>query len=224
MIWVSISDTAKISAISRIRSTPRTLMSSSRPKKGETYVAPALAASSAWLAEKTRVTLVLIPSFARTFTAFKPSTVMGIFTTMFLWIAAISLPSRIMPSASVVVAFTSPLIGPSTIWVISRITSLKSRPSLAIRDGLVVTPQITPMSSAFLISSTFAVSTKKRIFISSSIWLPVYRAVPLKLVLQAPDRGVPVDVHGLDPHSLCPVAHLLRSQVVGEGGMVRAAC
>ena len=36
----------------------------------------------------------------------------------------------------------------------------QSRPSFAIRDGLVVTPQITPMSFAFLMSSTFAVSMK----------------------------------------------------------------
>ena len=73
---------------------------------------------------------------------------------------AISLPSLIIPSASVVVAFTSPLIGPSTIEVISLSTSLKSRPSFAIRDGLVVTPQITPMSFALRISSTLAVSIK----------------------------------------------------------------
>ena len=39
-------------------------------------------------------------------------------------------------------------------------TSSNTRPSLAIRDGFVVTPQITPMSFAFLISSTFAVSIK----------------------------------------------------------------
>ena len=45
---------------------------------------------------------------------------------MFGWIAAISRPSLIMPSASTVVAFTSPLIGPSTIVVISLMTSLKS--------------------------------------------------------------------------------------------------
>ena len=42
-----------------------------------------------------------------------------------------------IPSASVVVALTSPLIGPSTISVISLITSLKSLPSFAIRDGFV---------------------------------------------------------------------------------------
>jgi len=79
---------------------------------------------------------------------------------MFGWIAAISRPSLIMPSASTVVAFTSPLIGPSTMDVISLITSLKSLPSFAIRDGFVVTPQITPISFALRISSTFAVSIK----------------------------------------------------------------
>ena len=76
---------------------------------------------------------------------------------MFGWMAAISRPSAIMPSASVVVAFTSPLIGPSTMDVISEITSLKSRPSLAIRDGLVVTPQMIPyivcLADVFYISS-----------------------------------------------------------------------
>ena len=39
--------TEKISAISRIRSTPLWLMSSRRPRKGDTKAAPALAASSA---------------------------------------------------------------------------------------------------------------------------------------------------------------------------------
>ena len=43
--------------------------------------------------------------------------------------------------------------------VISFITSLKSLPSLAISDGFVVTPHITPKSFAFFISSIFAVST-----------------------------------------------------------------
>ena len=60
-------------------------------------------------------------------------------------------------------SLTSPLIGPSTMDAISLITSTKSLPSFAIREGLVVTPQITPMSFAFLMSSTFAVSIKKRI-------------------------------------------------------------
>ena len=150
-----------------MRSTPFVEMSSRRPRNGETYVAPALAARSAWFAVKIRVTFVLIPSAVRTLTAFRPSTVIGILTTMFGWIFAISRPSAIMPSASVVVALTSPLIGPSTIDAISAITSSKTRPSFAIRDGFVVTPQITPMSFAFLISSTLAVSIKNFIFKSS---------------------------------------------------------
>ena len=87
---------------------------------------------SAWFAVKISVTFVLIPSADSALTAFNPSTVIGILTTMFGWIAAISRPSSIMPSASTVVAFTSPLIGPSTIVVISLMTSLKSLPSLAI--------------------------------------------------------------------------------------------
>ena len=142
-------------------------MSSSLPRNGDTYVAPALAARSAWLAEKIRVTFVLIPSEERTLTAFSPSVVIGILTTMFGWIEAISRPSLIMPSASVVVAFTSPLIGPSTIEVISLITSVKSLPSFAIKDGFVVTPQITPRSLAFLMSATLAVSTKNFICLTS---------------------------------------------------------
>ncbi len=77
-----------------------------------------------------------------------------------------------MPCASCVVAFTSPLIGPSTISVISLITSAKSLPDFAIKDGLVVTPQITPMSFAFLISSTIAVSTKNFII---AVLLPFLR-------------------------------------------------
>ncbi len=96
----------------------------------------------------------------------RPSAVIGIFTTIFGWIFAISRPSAIISSAFSVVAFTSPEIGPSTISVISLITSLKSRPSFAIRDGLVVTPQMIPMSFASLISSTLAVSIKN--FMSAS--------------------------------------------------------
>lgn len=55
---------------------------------------------------------------------------------------------------------TSALIGPSTISVISAITSSNFLPSLAMREGLVVTPLIMPRLAAFLISSIFAVSIK----------------------------------------------------------------
>ena len=48
-------------------------MSSSLPKKGETYVAPARAARRACVELKISVTFVLMPSEARTLVAFKPS-------------------------------------------------------------------------------------------------------------------------------------------------------
>ena len=66
-----------------------------------------------------------------------------------------------------VVAGTVGREGAAMLAAISLMTSLKSLPSLAIRDGFVVTPQITPMSFAFLISSTFAVSIKNFIIFSS---------------------------------------------------------
>ena len=122
-----------------------------------------------------------MPSEESTFTALSPSTVIGIFTTMFGWMAAISRPSLIMPSASTVVAFTSPLIGPSTMDVISLMTSVKSLPSFAIRDGFVVTPQITPISFAFLISSTFAVSTKNFIIKYLHFYLRLFLSVSLNI-------------------------------------------
>ena len=53
------------SAISEIKSIPFWPISSNRPKNGDTYVAPALAANNAWLALKISVTFVLIPCFVR---------------------------------------------------------------------------------------------------------------------------------------------------------------
>ena len=57
-------------------------ISSSLPRNGDTYAAPALAAKRAWLAENISVTLHLMPSDESTYTALRPSTVIGIFTTM----------------------------------------------------------------------------------------------------------------------------------------------
>ena len=54
-------------------------MSSSLPKNGDTYVAPALAANKAWFGLKINVRFVLIPSEDNTFVAFNPSIVVGIF-------------------------------------------------------------------------------------------------------------------------------------------------
>ncbi len=120
--------------------------------------------------------------------ALSPSAVMGIFTTILGWMAAISRPSAIIPSASTVVAFTSPLMGPSTMEAIWEITSLKSLPSFAIREGLVVTPQIMPISAACRISSTLAVSIKNFI---TPVLSPVYatgRVASLSHSFSSPSR------------------------------------
>src|SRR2546425_1798536 len=137
---------------------PSSLMSSSRPMKGLTHQAPALAARRAWLGEKHSVTLTLIPSEASALQAFKPSGISGTLTTMFLWILARSLPSLIIASASTLT--TSALTGPSTIEQTSRRRSLKLRPSLATSDGLVVTPSRMPQLAASLISFVLPVSKK----------------------------------------------------------------
>src|SRR5688572_3770820 len=55
---------------------------------------------------------------------------------------------------------TSALIGPSTTSQISRITLSSDFPDLATRLGLVVTPSITPMAAASLISPKSAESMK----------------------------------------------------------------
>ncbi len=137
--------------------------SSMRPTKGEMYVAPALAASSACDAEKHSVTLVRIPSCAKTRTAFRPSSMSGTLTTTFLWIFASSRPSRRISSR--VVASTSAEMGPSTISQISAITWRVGLPALARSDGLVVTPSMAPIAWASLISAMSPVSMK--IFIAS---------------------------------------------------------
>ena len=76
-----------------------------------------MAASSACRGEKVTVTFVLMPSPARIFTAFRPSRVIGIFTTAFLWILASRRPSAAISGA--VSVTVSRLIGPSTMEQIS---------------------------------------------------------------------------------------------------------
>ena len=81
------------------------------------------------LQKKIKVTFVLIPSDERTLQAFRPSTChwnLHYHVRMNLCNLTSSL---IMPSASTVVALTSPLIGPSTMDAISAITSSNTRPS-----------------------------------------------------------------------------------------------
>ena len=158
MISVLMPCALKMSTISSIRLRPSIPMSSSLPRNGDTYVAPALAASIACAAEKTSVTFVWIPFAVSILQALRPSSHIGSLITMFGWIAARGRASSTILSASR--EMTSAEIGPSTIVVISFTTSSKTLPSLAIREGFVVTPQITPRSFAHLMSFTFAVSIK----------------------------------------------------------------
>src|SRR5579885_1748859 len=145
--------------ISASRPSPFCAMSSSRPRKGLTKYAPALAASSAWAGENTSVTLVRIPSSRSNRTAWIPAGVMGTLTTMFGCQEASSRASRSMPSVSVETtsALTTPPLSSSHA---SRISSRNGRPSRAARVGLVVMPSSTPSAVAWRISSRLAVSRK----------------------------------------------------------------
>ena len=121
-------------------------------------VAPALAASMAWAAEKHRVTLVRIPLSANARAARSPSHVRGSFTTTFGAMAASLSPSFTMVSKSVATA--SAEIGPSTRAQISAMTSAMLRPDLAISEGLVVTPSTMPVGTMSRMTATSAVSRK----------------------------------------------------------------
>ena len=118
------------------------------------------------MAEKHRVTFVLIPSSFRAHTALMPSGIRGILTTMFGAHLDSALPSSIISGA--VTLRTSALTGPGTMEAISLTTSSKSRPSLNTMLGFVVTPSTRPQSMPCLISSTFAVSRKN--FIYYHLW------------------------------------------------------
>src|SRR5215470_8209586 len=99
-----------------------------------------------------------MPLPLRYFTALSPSLVSGHLTTALGAIWASSSPSFTMPSKSV--ATTSRLTSPGTIEQISSTRGRNGRFSLAMREGLVVTPSTTPMATPSLISLTFAVSRK----------------------------------------------------------------
>ena len=96
---------------------PSLEMSSSRPTKGETYVAPALAANSACPGEKTRVQFVRMPFVEKWRMALMPSAMQGTLTTMCGSRSASTSPSRTMPSKSVEI--TSALTSPPTMRQIS---------------------------------------------------------------------------------------------------------
>ena len=67
-------------------------MSSTRPRNGETKVAPILAARIACAGEKTRVTLMGMPAWTRRAPALTPARVIGTLTTTLSAIAARSWP------------------------------------------------------------------------------------------------------------------------------------
>ena len=97
-------------------------------------MAPALAASSAWLAEKHSVTLTIVPSPVSALQVLSPSIVSG---TLMQTLSAIL--RRISASLIIVAwssATTSARTGPSTMPQISFVTSMKSRPDLAISAGV----------------------------------------------------------------------------------------
>src|SRR5438874_13628807 len=109
--------------------------------------------------------LILIPCPLRHLHAFTPSRVVGSFTTTCSCQLANSWPSRhIVPES---VPTTSTLTGPPTILQISRIAGLNGLPSLAMSDGLVVTPSRIPSAAASRISLIFPVSRKSFIAVLS---------------------------------------------------------
>ena len=132
-------------------------MSSRRPTKGLTNVAPTLAASSACVAEKTSVTFTRIPSDASVWQASTPGFPNGTFTTMWASMPASSRPSRTMPPTSV--ETTSALTGPLTVAQISLSTVRGSPPALASSEGFVVTPSTIPSGARLAMSFTFPEST-----------------------------------------------------------------
>src|ERR1043165_5577052 len=135
---------------------PSSPTSSRRPMKGLTRNAPALATSSAWRGWKHSVMLVRRPSDVSVLQARRPSTVLGSFTTMLDAILAFSRPSFSITAYSVEI--TSAETGPRTTSQISARRLAYGTFSLAISEGLVVTPSSTPISWACLISSRLAVS------------------------------------------------------------------
>src|SRR2546425_1379373 len=205
--------------MSRTRSMPTWAMSSRRPRNGLMQTAPAFAERSAWVAEKQSVWLTRIPLPERYFTALRPSFVSGHFTTAFGATWASSWPSFTMPSKSV--ATTSRLTSPGTIAQISSTSGRNGRFSLAISDGLVVTPSTTPSATPSLISPRFAVSRKIFIAPSSGVGsLPLDRHARSRAhLLEDPGiaHDLAHDVHGARRAALVAVAHRRRAEENAEG-------
>jgi hypothetical protein len=162
--WVVTPAGRRQSTISFTTAVESMEMSSRRPMKHETYVAPASAVRSAWVAEKTRVMLTRAPSSASARVAARPSEPNGTFTTTCSCRSRRARPSRTMPAASV--DTTSAETGPFTSSQIRRMLSPGSASSLARRLGFVVAPDRTPQAAISSTSATEPVSMKNRMFAS----------------------------------------------------------
>src|SRR3990172_2911589 len=147
--------------------------SATRPAKMLTYVAPALAPSTAWPYERQAVRLTRIPCRSSRRTTPRQgrpcSLITGIFTTMLGAHPAKASACSTISSGSLPV--TSTLTGRGST---SRAMSIARRfrsypPSLSMMLGLVVTPSRTPQSSQRSISSRFAVSRNISISTVSSL-------------------------------------------------------
>src|SRR5262249_61213750 len=126
------------------------------------------------------------------------------------------------------VATTSRLTSPGTIEQISSTSGRNGRFSLAISEGLVVTPSTTPSATPSLISRTLAVSRK--IFIASSLAM---ESLPLDGHARArpnilEDAGITLDlaydVHRAGGTALATAAGRRRAEEDAEsvsGGPVR---
>src|SRR5208282_1816770 len=144
-------------------------------------------------------------SSTRHLQAFRPSRVVGSFTTIFLCQLAYSRPSLHIAPASV--AITSAFTGPSTTEQISRMVSLKvlPSPSFAISEGLVVTPSRMPSEAASRISLMFAVSRKNFI------------AAPNHPMSRSPDDPIPQRSNARN-RDLHHVSRLHRTDARGRTG------
>ena len=140
---------------------------------GDMNVAPAFAANKACVAEKHKVTFIIIFLSDNALHASKPDHVRGTFIATFFAILLRTNPSSIIPSAFV--AVTSALTGPDVIEQISLITSLKSLPDFAIIEGLVVTPSTIPDFVNSVMASISALSIKN--FICYPVYISKFNSI-----------------------------------------------
>ena len=121
-------------------------------------MAPAPAASSAWLAEKTRVMLTGMPSAVSAWVAARPCSQNGTLTVTCSCSSRSARPSATIPSGSA--ETTSAETGPPTRSQIRRMISPGSPSSLASSEGLVVAPARIPQAAISSTSATLPVSMK----------------------------------------------------------------